>query len=83
MDEFREPTERQLCARGLLTPDQTPRKSDMDVDTPSGSSKKDESKKRFEVKKVPLALFTACGCLTPNLQWNAVALWAWGWLLPL
>ncbi len=38
-------------------------------------------KKRFEVKKVCLLdhiLFLISPILLFNLQWNAVALWAWG-----
>lgn len=55
---------------------------DMDVDSPatgSGKNAKDDGKekKRFEVKKVrtPLLLIDL---LLDALQWNAVALWAWG-----
>ena len=55
---------------------------DMDVDPPATGSAKNtkddvKDKKRFEVKKVlGRSLFYH---LPPDpLQWNAVALWAWG-----
>jgi hypothetical protein len=49
---------------------------EVDVDVPTVASKKDDSKKRFEVKKVCTILYKLR--LFTSIQWNAVALWAWG-----
>ena len=38
---------------------------------------KGEGKKRFEVKKVGVALHRRALAVTDDFQWNAVALWAW------
>lgn len=51
-----------------------------EVELPTSSSSKGE-KKRFEVKKVckhNLTFFKLNDLFNFFLQWNAVALWAWG-----
>ena len=54
--------------------------SDMEVDHPAPKGKeKKEAKPRFEVKKVRLRSSRSYHLLICTiLQWNAVALWAWG-----
>jgi len=57
--------------------------SDMEVDHPAPKGKeKKEAKPRFEVKKVRLRFCRSVDeyrrLICAILQWNAVALWAWG-----
>ena len=60
----------------------------MDVDQPTPTvdkkGKGSTDKKRFEVKKVRVLLYTSCPSFVGTslnisaVQWNAVSLWAWG-----
>jgi hypothetical protein len=52
--------------------------SDDEATTAASTAEDQGSKKRFEVKKVCVCGAAVCDVLIAVVQWNAVALWAWG-----